>query len=122
MDFKTNFSDIANWLSNNVDTLIIVGVLAIISAIACAVVTKTRRGLIEDVIFAGIFGLVFNVLGLLFVIFRKPVWNNLGWIPVVVAWFFLEGNFALTVILCVYAAIWAYTQHQLLERIKVIEE
>lgn len=122
MDFKTNFSDIANWLSNNVDTLVVVGVLAIISAIACVVITKIRRGLIEDVIFAGVFGLVFNVLGLLFVIFRKPVWNNLGWIPVVVAWFFLEGNFSLAIILCAYAAIWAYTQHQLLERIKVIEE
>lgn len=122
MDFKTNFSDISNWFSNNTETLIIAGILAIISAIACIVITKSRKGLMEDVIFAGVFGLIFNVLGLLFVVFRKPVWNNLGWIPVIVAWFFIDGNLLLAIILCVYAAIWAFTQNNLLERIKVVED
>lgn len=122
MDFKTNFSDIGNWLANNTEILIIAGILAIISAIACIIITKARAGLIEDVIFAGIFGLVFNVLGLLFVIFRQPVWNNLGWIPVVVAWFFIDGNLALAIILCLYATIWAFAQHNLIERIKVVED
>lgn len=122
MDFKTNFSDIGNWLANNTEILIIAGILAIISAIACIIITKARAGLIEDVIFAGIFGLVFNVLGLLFVIFRQPVWNNLGWIPVAVAWFFVDGNLALAIILCLYATIWAFAQHNLLERIKVVED
>lgn len=122
MDLKTNFLDITNWLADNSGLIISVLILAVISAIGCAVITKVRKGLVEDVVFATIFGLVFNVLGLLFVIFRKPVWNNLGWIPVVVAWFFIDGNIALAIILCVYAAIWAYTQHQLLERIKVVED
>ncbi|MEE1043677.1 MAG: hypothetical protein UH854_06890 [Clostridia bacterium] len=122
MDLKTNFLDITNWLADNSGLIISVLILAVISAIGCAVITKARKGLVEDVVFATIFGLVFNVLGLLFVIFRKPVWNNLGWIPVVVAWFFIHGNIALAIILCVYAAIWAYTQHQLLERIKVVED
>ena len=122
MDFKTNFSNISNWLANNTEILIIAGFLAIISAIACIVITKARKGLAEDVVFAGIFGLIFNVLGLLFVIFRKPVWNNLGWIPVVAAWFFIDGNLLLAIILSVYAAIWAFSQHNLLERIKVVED
>lgn len=122
MNFGKNFSDICNWLANNVEILFVVGALAIISAIACVVITSIRKGLIEDVIFAGIFGLIFNVLGLLFVVFRKPVWNNLGWIPVVVAWFFFEGNLLLAILLCAYAAIWAFAQHELLERIKVIED
>lgn len=122
MDFKTNFSDIVEWLSNNTAVLAVVGILAVICAIACAVITKSRKGLIEDVVFSAIFGLVFNVLGLLFVIFRKPVWNNLGWIPVVVAWFFIDGNLLLALILCAYAGVWAYTQHQLLENIKVSED
>ena len=96
--------------------------MAVICAVACAVITKARKGLIEDVIFAGVFGLIFNVLGLLFVIFRKPVWNNLGWIPVVVAWFFLEGNLTFALILIAYAVIWMFLQHIVYERIKVIEE
>lgn len=119
---KRDFENIGNFISNNIEIVIVALVLALISAVLCVIISKTRKALVEDVIFSGVFGLVFNVLGLLFVFFRKPVWNNLGWIPVVVAWFFIDGNPSLAVILCVYAVIWMVTQHLLIERIKVIEE
>ena len=122
MDFKTNFSDISNWLANNTEILTIAGILAIISAVLCIVITKARKGLVEDVIFAGIFGLIFNVLGLIFVIFRKPVWNNLGWIPVIFAWFMIDANLLLAIFLCVYSAVWAFTQANLFDRIKVADD
>lgn len=122
MNIKTDFIHIGGFINNHVEMLIVLAVLAVISAIACVIITKSRKSLTEDVVFAGIFGLVFNVLGLLFVIFRKPVWNNLGWIPVVIAWFFIYGNPTLAIILCAYAVIWAVSQHMLLERIQVIED
>lgn len=122
MDFKTDILHIGGFINNYANILIIVGIIGIITGIACALITKARKGLIEDVIFAGIFGLVFNVLGLLFVLFRKPVWNNLGWIPVVAAWFFFDGNLTMAIILVVYAVIWMFAQHELLDRIKEEEE
>ena len=123
MDFlKRDFENIGNFLSKNIEVVIVALVLAVISAVLCMLISKKRNALPEDVIFSGVFGLVFNVLGLLFVIFRKPVWNNLGWIPVVAAWFFIDGNPSLAVILIAYAVVWMISQHILLERIKVIED
>lgn len=122
MDLKTNFADIGAFIANYSNILIIIAVIGVITGIACAVITKLRNGLTEDVVFSGIFGLVFNVFALLFVIFRKPVWNNLGWIPVVAAWFLFDGNLVAALICVAYSAIWAFAQHELLERIKVIEE
>lgn len=122
MDFKTDILHIGGFINNNLNILIIVGIIGVISAIACALITKARKGLIEDIIFAGIFGLVFNILGLLFVIFRKPVWNNLGWIPVVAAWFFVDGNLTMAIILVAYAVIWMFAQHELLDRIAEEDE
>lgn len=122
MNIKADFIHIGGFINNHIEMLIVGAILAVISAIACVIITKSRKALTEDIVFAGVFGLVFNVLGLLFVIFRKPVWNNLGWIPVVIAWFFIDGNPTLAIILCVYAAIWAVSQHMLLERIQVTED
>ena len=122
MDFKTNFADIGAFISNYSSIIIIIAIIGVVAGIACAVITKIRNGFVEDVVFAGIFGLVFNIFGLLFVIFRKPVWNNLGWIPVVAAWFLFDGNLAASLICIAYSIIWAISQHELLERIKVIEE
>ena len=122
MNFKTDILHIGDFINKNTNILIIIGIISIITAIACALITKARKGLLEDVIFSGVFGLLFNVLGLLFVIFRKPVWNNLGWIPVVVAWFFLDGNLIFALMLVAYAILWMFTQHALIEKIKVIEE
>ncbi len=122
MDFTKNFADIGAFISNYSTILIILAVVGVVTGIACAVITKMRNDLIEDTIFAGIFGLVFNVFGLLFVIFRKPVWNNLGWIPVIAAWFLFDGNLVAALICIIYSVIWAFAQHELLERIKVIED
>ena len=122
MNFKADILHIGDFINKNTNILIIIGIISIITAIACALITKARKGLLEDVIFSGVFGLLFNVLGLLFVIFRKPVWNNLGWIPVIIAWFFLDGNLIFALMLVAYAILWMFTQHSLLEKIKVIEE
>lgn len=124
MNFKLDLLHIGGFINENLSLIIIIGVLAVISAVGCVAITMLRKGLIEDVIFAGAFGLVFNVLGLLFVIFRKPVWNNLGWIPVVVAWFFIDpsANTTFAILLIIYAIAWMITQHLLLERIQVVEE
>ena len=119
MDFKTDFLHIGGFINNNIGLIIAVIVLAVASAIGCALITKLRKGIMEDVIFSAIFGLVFNVLGLLFVFFRKPVWNNLGWIPVVAAWFFFDGNLTFSIILILYAVIWMFAQNELLDRIEV---
>ena len=119
MNIKTDFLHIGGFINNNMGLIIAVLVLAVISAVGCALITKLRKGLTEDVIFSGVFGLVFNVLALLFVFFRKPVWNNLGWIPVVVAWFFIDGNPTLAILLVIYAVIWMFAQHELLDRIEV---
>lgn len=117
-------SAIINMFSSiSVTTYILIGViLSVVCAILSAFITKLRKGLIEDVVFSGVFGLLFNVMALLFVFFRKPVWNNLGWIPVVIAWFFIDANIAVATVLCAYAIVWAVSQHKLLERIKVVEE
>lgn len=123
---KVDLAHIGGFINNNsaflIKIAIVVGILAVISAVVCAVLTVLRKGLIEDVIFAGVFGLIFNVLGLLFVLFRKPVWNNLGWIPVVVAWFFINGNLTFSIILILYAVIWAFAQKELLDIITESEE
>lgn len=109
--------------SLSVTTYVVIGViLSVVCAVLCALITKLRKGLIEDVVFSGVFGLVFNVMALLFVFFRKPVWNNLGWIPVVIAWFFIDANIVVAAALCAYAIVWAVAQHMLLERIKVVED
>ena len=122
--FNTDILHIGNFINNHIDWLIIISIFAVISAGLCAVITKLRRGSVDDIVFSVIFGLVFNIFGVLFVFFRKPVWNNLGWIPVVVAWFFIDPsqNTTLALILIAYAIIWAFAQHFLLERIQVIEE
>lgn len=122
MDFKTNFADIGAFISNYSNILIMLAILGVVTGIACAIISKSRNCFTEDVIFSGIFGFVFNIFGLLFVIFRKPVWSNLGWIPVGVAWFLFDGNLAASLLCLTYAVIWAFAQHELLERIKVIEE
>ena len=122
MNFGLDILHIGGFINNNITIIIIAAVLAVISAIGCAVITASRRGFMDDIILSAVFGLVFNVLGLLFVFFRKPVWNNLGWIPVVVAWFFLQGNFTFALMLIAYAVIWMFFQHIIFERIKVIEE
>ena len=83
MNFGADILHIGGFINNNITIIIIAAVLAVISAIGCAVITATRRGFMDDIILSAVFGLIFNVLGLLFVFFRKPVWNNLGWIPVV---------------------------------------
>lgn len=106
----------------NIPLLMIILAVGVVCAGLCAFITILRKGFVEDIIFSAIFGLVFNVFGLLFVFFRKPVWNNLGWIPVVAAWFFLDANLAFALMLIAYAVAWMFTQHALLERIKVIEE
>ena len=72
MNFKTDILHIGGFINENANILLIIGAISIITAIACALITKARKGLMEDVIFSGIFGLIFNVLGVLFVIFRKP--------------------------------------------------
>ena len=122
MNINADFAHIGGFINNNINLLIIVGIIGIICAIVCGVITKSRKGLIEDVIFASIFGLIFNVLGLLLVIFRKPVWNNLGWIPIVAAWFLLDGNLTMAIILVIYSVIWMFAQHDLLDRIMEVEE
>lgn len=126
MDLRADFLHIGGFINTHMSTFItvatIIGIISIICAIACAVISVMRKDLIEDVVFAAIFGFVFNVMGLLFVIFRKPVWNNLGWIPVVAAWFFFDGNLLMAIFLITYAVIWAFSQHELLDRIKVVEE
>ncbi|MBR5517605.1 MAG: hypothetical protein IKV86_01095 [Clostridia bacterium] len=122
MNFGLDIIHIGGFINNNISIIIIAAVLAVISAAGCAVITMLRKGFMDDIIISAVFGLVFNVLGLLFVFFRKPVWNNLGWIPVVVAWFFLEGNLTFALILIAYAVIWMFLQHIVYERIKVIEE
>lgn len=122
MNFAADFLHIGGFINNNISLLIIVGILAIISAIGCAVITALRKGFMDDIIISAVFGLVFNVLALLFVFFRKPVWNNLGWIPVVVAWFFLDGNLSFALMLIAYAVIWMFLQNIVYDRIKVIEE
>lgn len=121
MNIGTDITNIVDFLSNNVSILIVVAVLAVASAVLCALITKLRKFGTDDIIFTAIFGLVFNVFGLLFVFFRKPVWNNLGWIPVLAAWFFIDGNPTLAIILCLIAVLWAVSQHILLDRIKVLE-
>ena len=122
MNFGLDIIHIGGFINNNISIIIIAAVLAVISAAGCAVITMLRKGFMDDIIISAVFGLVFNVLGLLFVFFRKPVWNNLGWIPVVVAWFCLEGNLTFALILIAYAVIWMFLQHIVYERIKVIEE
>jgi len=122
MNFGLDILHIGGFINNNISIIIIAAVLAVISAAGCAVITLLRRGFIDDIIISAVFGLVFNVLGLLFVFFRKPVWNNLGWIPVVVAWFFLQGNTTFAIILIAYAVLWMFLQHIVYDRIKVIEE
>ncbi len=122
MNFGLDILHIGGFINNNISIIIIAAVLAVISAAGCAVITVLRRGFMDDIIISAVFGLVFNVLGLLFVFFRKPVWNNLGWIPVVVAWFFLQGNTTFAIILIAYAVLWMFLQHIVYDRIKVIEE
>ena len=122
MNIKADFLHIGGFINNHMNLIIAFIVLSVVCAIACAIITKLSKGLIEDVIFAAVFGFVFNILALLFVIFRKPVWNNLGWIPVVAAWFFIDGNLTFAIILCIYAIIWAFAQHDLLDRITEPEE
>lgn len=122
MNFGLDILHIGGFINNNISIIIIAAVLAVISAAGCAVITVLRRGFMDDIIISAVFGLVFNVLGLLFVFFRKPVWNNLGWIPVVVAWFFLQGNTTFALMLIAYAVLWMFLQHIVYDRIKVIEE
>lgn len=122
MNFGADILHIGGFINNNITIIIIAAVLAVISAIGCAVITATRRGFMDDIILSAVFGLIFNVLGLLFVFFRKPVWNNLGWIPVVLAWFFLQGNLTFALMLIAYAVAWMFFQHAIFERIKIIEE
>lgn len=126
MDLKMDFLHIGGFINTHMDIFVkvavAVAIVSVICAVANAIICVMRKELIEDVIFAAVFGLIFNVMGLLFVIFRQPVWNNLGWIPVVAAWFFIDGNLLMAIFLVIYAVIWAFSQHELLERIKVIEE
>ena len=74
MNFGLDILHIGGFINNNITIIIIAAVLAVISAIGCAVITATRRGFMDDIILSAVFGLIFNVLGLLFVFFRKPVW------------------------------------------------
>ncbi len=122
MNLSEGFLHIGDFLGQNMPIVWIVVALSVICAVANFIITKSRKQLTEDAVFAFLFGLIFNVLGLLFVIFRKPVWNNLGWIPVIVAWFFIDGNMAVVIVLSVYAVIWAFAQHALLDRIQVVED
>ncbi len=118
----TGFVQVRDVALSNIPVLLIVLAVGIVCAGLSALITILRKGFVEDIIFSAIFGLVFNVFGLLFVFFRKPVWNNLGWIPVVAAWFFLDANLTFALMLIAYAIVWMFTQHALLERIKIIEE
>ena len=124
MNFGLDILHIGSFINNHFDWIIIFAVLAVISAIGCALITKFRKGFIDDIVYSAAFGLIFNVLGLLFVFFRKPVWNNLGWIPVIIAWFFIDPsqNTTFALILIAYAILWAFAQHFIYDRIKVIEE
>ena len=122
MNFGLDILHIGGFINNNLTYIIIAAVLAVFSAAGCAIITMIRRGFMDDIILSAVFGLVFNVMGLLFVFFRKPVWNNLGWIPVVIAWFFLQGNFTFALMLIAYAVGWMIFQHILYDKIKVIEE
>lgn len=122
MRFGADLLHIGGFINNHMPAVIAFIVLAVVSAVLCFVITKMRKQLTEDAVFAFVFGLVFNVIGLLFVIFRKPVWNNLGWIPVVIAWFFIDGNLLLAIMLAVYAVIWAFSQHSLLKRIEIASD
>ena len=122
MNFGLDILHIGGFISNHMIYIIIAAVLAVASAAGCAIITMMRRGFMDDIILSAVFGLVFNVMGLLFVFFRKPVWNNLGWIPVVVAWFFLQGNLTFALMLIAYAVAWMFFQHAIFERIKIIEE
>lgn len=122
MNFGLDILHIGGFINNNLTYIIIAAVLAVLSAAGCAIITMMRRGFMDDIILSAVFGLVFNVMGLLFVFFRKPVWNNLGWIPVVIAWFFLQGNFTFALMLIAYAVGWMIFQHILYDKIKVIEE
>ncbi len=120
--FATDFVQVREVALSNIPVLLIIFAVGVVCAGLSALITISRKGLVEDIIFSAVFGLVFNVFGLLFVFFRKPVWNNLGWIPVVAAWFFFDGNLAFSLMLVAYAVVWMFAQHALLERIKVIEE
>lgn len=122
MRFGTDWLHIAEFMGNHVGALAFLGIISLISAICCMVITKARKQLTEDAVFAFFFGLVFNLMALLFVIFRKPVWNNLGWIPVVAAWFLIDANLLAAIMLVVYAVIWAVAQNRLLKRIEVVKD
>ncbi len=121
MRFGTDWLHIGGFINSHMPAVIVLAVVSVLCAVACFAITKARKQLTEDAVFAFLFGLVFNVMALLFVIFRKPVWNNLGWIPVVIAWFLIDGNLLAAILLGGYAVIWAVAQNRLLKRIEVIE-
>lgn len=122
MRFGADWLHIGGFINTHMPFIMALLVLSVISAVLCLIISLSRKQIFEDVVFATIFGLVFNVLGLLFVIFRKPVWNNLGWVPVIIAWFFIDGNLLFAIILAAYAVIWAFSQNALLKRIEVVKD